>query len=216
MLRSPFQVPMRSQVKRGQAAGNERNGLSMTAAMEDGRPPAAALKDPGETGAMAAEPSSLYDLSFTDNHGQQVDLSQFAGRPVLVVNTASKCGFTPQYEGLEKLHEEFADAGLVVIGFPCDQFAHQEPGDDGQIEDFCSLNYGVTFPLSTKIDVNGDNAHPVFRFLKSQAGGALGSRIKWNFTKFLVAPDGRTVKRYAPMTKPESLRPDIEGQLPKR
>jgi len=156
---------------------------------------------------------TLYDLSFTDNRGETVDLSQFAGRPVLVVNTASKCGFTPQYDGLQELHERFKDEGLVVIGFPCDQFAHQEPGDDGQIEEFCRVNHGVTFPLSTKIDVNGDGTHPVFSFLKQRAGGMLGSRIKWNFTKFLVEPDGRTVKRYSPRTTPDKLTGDIEQAL---
>ena len=156
---------------------------------------------------------SLYDLSFTDNHGQEVRLADFAGQPVLIVNTASKCGFTPQYEGLQKLHEEFKEAGLVVLGFPCDQFAHQEPGDNAQIEEFCQINYGVTFPLSTKVDVNGSEESPVFTFLKGKAGGLLGSRIKWNFTKFLVAPDGKTVKRYAPATKPADIAEDVRGLL---
>lgn len=156
---------------------------------------------------------SLYDLSFTNNKGESVSMRDYEGKPVLIVNTASKCGFTPQYDGLQKLHEEFAERGLVVLGFPCDQFAHQEPGDDGQIEEFCKLNYGVTFPLSTKIDVNGSNTDPVFAFVKSQAGGLLGSAIKWNFTKFLVAPDGTTVKRYAPKTAPEALTADIEALL---
>lgn len=158
---------------------------------------------------------SLYDLSFIDNHGQKVNLADFAGRPVLIVNTASKCGFTPQYEGLQKLHEQFKDEGLVVIGFPCDQFAHQEPGDDGQIEQFCQLNYGVDFPLSTKVDVNGSDESPIFGFLKKQSRSMLGSRIKWNFTKFLVAPDGKTVKRYAPTTKPEQLSDDVRELLGK-
>jgi glutathione peroxidase len=162
---------------------------------------------------VVSNTSSLYDLSFTDNHGQQVSLSEFTGRPVLIVNTASKCGFTPQYDGLENLHKEFADRGLVVLGFPCDQFAHQEPGDDSQIEEFCRVNYGVTFPLSQKIDVNGKDVHPVFAFLKDQASGLLGSGIKWNFTKFLVAPDGTTVKRYAPKTEPAALKDDIEALL---
>ena len=157
---------------------------------------------------------TLFDLSYTNGRAEQVPLAQYAGRPVLIVNTASKCGLTPQYEALQALHDEYADRGLVVIGFPCDQFAHQEPGDDAQITDFCTINYGVTFPLSTKVDVNGRNADPVFTFLKERAGGLLGSRIKWNFTKFLVAPDGQTVKRYAPTTKPESLRADIEALLP--
>jgi glutathione peroxidase len=157
---------------------------------------------------------SLQDLSFTDNRGNVVALSDFAGKPVLIVNTASKCGFTPQYEGLQALHEEFKDQGLMVIGFPCDQFAHQEPGGDEDIEEFCKINYGVSFPLSTKVDVNGDDADPVFEFLKERAGGVLGSRIKWNFTKFLVAPDGTTVKRYAPKTSPAALEDDIKALLP--
>ena len=158
---------------------------------------------------MTDQPSSLYDLSFVDNHGQEVDLKQFEGRPVLVVNTASKCGFTPQYDGLQELHEKFQDQGLVVIGFPCDQFAHQEPGGDDEIAEFCRVNHGVTFPLSTKVDVNGSGTHPVFAFLKDRAGGLLGSRIKWNFTKFLVHPDGVTVKRYAPNVTPDRIEGDI-------
>ena len=157
--------------------------------------------------------ATIYDLSFTDNHGEQVDLAQFAGRPVLIVNTASKCGFTPQYEGLQKMYEEFKDQGLVIIGFPCDQFAHQEPGDDAQIEEFCQINYGVDFPLSSKVDVNGSDEHPVFGFLKKQSKSPLGSRIKWNFTKFLISPDGKTVKRYAPTTTPKAIAPDVEKLL---
>ncbi len=158
---------------------------------------------------MPDQPSSLFDLTFVDNHGQEVDLAQFEGRPVLVVNTASKCGFTPQYDGLQELHEKFQEQGLVVIGFPCDQFAHQEPGDDEQIAEFCRVNHGVTFPLSTKVDVNGSGTHPVFAFLKDRAGGLLGSRIKWNFTKFLVSPDGRTVTRYAPTVAPAKISDDV-------
>jgi glutathione peroxidase-family protein len=158
-------------------------------------------------------PQSLYDLSFTDNRGQEVPLSEFEGKPVLIVNTASKCGFTPQYDGLQKLYDEFKDSGLVVLGFPCDQFAHQEPGDDSDIEEFCKINYGVTFPLSTKVDVNGKDTHPVFAFLKEHTSGLLGSSIKWNFTKFLVAPDGTTVKRFAPKTDPADLQGDIEALL---
>ena len=162
---------------------------------------------------MTTDPS-VFALSFTSNRGETVPLATFEGRPLLIVNTASKCGFTPQYEGLQELHEQYRDEGLVVIGFPSDQFAHQEPGDDAAIEEFCRLNYGVDFPLSTKVDVNGRATHPVFAFLKERAGGRLGSSIKWNFTKFLVAPDGRTVKSYAPTTKPDAIRADIEALLP--
>ena len=153
---------------------------------------------------------SIYDLSFVDNHGQTVDLSQYRGKPLLIVNTASKCGFTPQYEGLQKIQDELGPKGLIVLGFPCDQFMHQEPGDDSTIEQFCQMNYGVTFPISTKIDVNGKNTHPVFAWLKSKTGGLLGSGIKWNFTKFLVAADG-TVKRYAPATKPDEVAKDARA-----
>jgi glutathione peroxidase len=160
-----------------------------------------------------ANPQSLYDLSFTDNKGNEVSLDAYRGRPVLIVNTASKCGFTPQYDGLQKIYEELGSEGLVVLGFPCDQFAHQEPGDDAQIEEFCSVNYGVSFPLSTKVDVNGSKTHPVFKFLKKNAGGMLGSAIKWNFTKFLVSPDGTTVQRFAPTTKPQDLKPEVKKLL---
>jgi glutathione peroxidase len=157
--------------------------------------------------------TTLYDLAFVDNRGQEVDLQQYEGRPVLVVNTASKCGFTPQYDGLQELHERFQEQGLVVIGFPCDQFGHQEPGDDEQIEEFCRVNHGVTFPLSSKVSVNGSDTHPVFAFLKDRTGGLLGSRIKWNFTKFLVLPDGRTVKRYAPTVTPDRIEDDIVAAI---
>ena len=157
--------------------------------------------------------TSIYDLSATSNHGEEIDFGQFRGRPVLVVNTASKCGFTPQYDALQALHEKYGPQGLVVIGFPCDQFGHQEPGDDATIEEFCRVNYGVTFPLTTKVDVNGKHTHPVFEFLKERTGGLLGSSIKWNFTKFLVAPDGSTVTRYSSRTDPADLAGDIEGLL---
>jgi len=157
--------------------------------------------------------TTIYDLGFTDNHGGEVRLEDFEGRPLLLVNTASNCGFTPQYEGLQALHEQYRDQGLVVIGFPCDQFAHQEPGDDADIEAFCQANFGVDFPLSTKVDVNGRGTHPVFAFLKAHASGLLGSSVKWNFTKFLVAPDGRTVKRFAPTTEPADMRSAIESML---
>lgn len=157
--------------------------------------------------------ATLHDLTYTSNRGEEVSLADYAGRPVLIVNTASKCGLTPQYDALQKLHEQFKDQGLVVLGFPCDQFAHQEPGDDEAIEEFCKVNYGVTFPLSTKIDVNGKNTHPVFVFLKDRTGGLLGSAIKWNFTKFLVSPDGTTVERFSPTTDPADIAPEIEALL---
>ena len=160
-----------------------------------------------------SDTQSLYDLSFTDNKGNEVGLDSYRGKPILIVNTASKCGFTPQYDGLQKLYEELGPQGLVVLGFPCDQFAHQEPGDDSQIEEFCSLNYGVNFTLSTKVDVNGAQSDPVIEFVKDNSSGMLGSRIKWNFTKFLVSPDGTTVQRFSPTTKPADLKPEIEKLL---
>jgi len=157
--------------------------------------------------------SNIYDLSFTNNRGESVSLSEFSGKPILVVNTASKCGFTPQYEGLQKLHEEFRNQGLVVLGFPCDQFAHQEPGNDEQIDEFCKVNYGVDFPLSQKVNVNGKDAHPIFQYLKGRSKGLLGGAVKWNFTKFLISPNGESIQRYAPNTTPEDIRPDIEKLL---
>ncbi|MDE1047758.1 MAG: glutathione peroxidase [Candidatus Nanopelagicales bacterium] len=160
-----------------------------------------------------SDPNSLYSLSFTDINGNEVDLEPFRGKPVLIVNTASKCGFTPQYEGLQKLHEELGPLGLVVLGFPCDQFGHQEPGDNAQIEEFCSTKFKVSFPLAAKIDVNGTDTHPVFKFVKEHSDAMLGSRIKWNFTKFLVSPDGTTVQRFAPTTKPADLTPEIQKLL---
>lgn len=160
-----------------------------------------------------SDPNSLYSLSFTDINGNEVDLEPFRGKPALIVNTASKCGFTPQYEGLQKLHEELGPLGLVVLGFPCDQFGHQEPGDNAQIEEFCSTKYKVSFPLAAKIDVNGTDTHPVFKFVKEHSDAMLGSRIKWNFTKFLVSPDGTTVQRFAPTTNPADLAPVIKKLL---
>jgi glutathione peroxidase len=152
---------------------------------------------------------SLFELSARGNDGKELDFKAYEGKVVLVVNTASKCGFTPQYKGLEELHKKFKDEGLVVLGFPCDQFAHQEPGSDAEIASFCELNYGVTFPLMAKSEVNGGNVNAVFAFLKSKARGS----IKWNFTKFLVGRDGWTVRRYAPTTAPEKLAKDIEKAL---
>ena len=162
-----------------------------------------------------AQVSKIYDLSFVNNRGETVSLADYSGKPILVVNTASKCGLTPQYEGLQKLHEEFRDQGLIVLGFPCKQFANQERGNDAQIDEFCKVNYGVDFTLSQKVNVNGKDTHPVFQFLKSRSKGLLGGKVKWNFTKFLIAPDGETITRYAPTTKPEDIRSDIEAVLPK-
>ena len=146
--------------------------------------------------------------------GSDADLSAYAGKVLLVVNVASKCGFTPQYEGLEALHRKYADRGFEVLGFPCNQFGAQEPGNAEEIANFCSLTYDVTFPVFAKIEVNGDGTAPLFRFLKEQAPGLLGSKgIKWNFTKFLVGRDGQVVERYAPTTKPEEIAADIEKLL---
>ncbi|KPY33481.1 Glutathione peroxidase [Pseudomonas syringae pv. aptata] len=157
---------------------------------------------------------NLLSIPVTTIKGEQKTLADFSGKALLVVNTASKCGFTPQYKGLEKLWQDYRDQGLVVLGFPCNQFGKQEPGDEGAISGFCELNYGVSFPLFKKIDVNGEQAHPLFVQLKQQAPGLLGTeRIKWNFTKFLIGQDGRLVKRFAPLTKPEELTGDIEALL---
>ncbi len=157
--------------------------------------------------------TTLHDFSATSIAGDEVDLSAYAGKVVLVVNTASKCGFTPQYEGLEELYEAYADQGLVILGFPCDQFGHQEPGDETEIQEFCKVNYGVTFPMMAKIEVNGDGAHPLYQWLKAEKGGTLGAKIKWNFTKFLVGRDGQVIKRYGSTTKPAKLRSDVEKAL---
>jgi len=158
--------------------------------------------------------ASVYDFSATTIDGKQQSLSAYRGKTLLIVNVASKCGFTPQYEGLEKLYRDDRERGLVVLGFPCDQFAHQEPGDEAEIKNFCSLNYDVTFPMFAKIEVNGDKTHPLYKFLKSQAKGLLGSEaIKWNFTKFLVDKDGKVVRRYAPTDTPASIGKDIEAML---
>ena len=158
--------------------------------------------------------ASLHDFSATALDGREVDLSEFEGRAVLVVNTASKCGLTPQYEGLEELHERYGEDGLVVLGFPCNQFGRQEPGDEEEIAEFCSLNYGVSFPMFAKVDVNGKQAHPLWKWLRTQKGGVLGNAIKWNFTKFLVDGGGQVVERYAPQTTPDKLASDIERVLP--
>ena len=158
---------------------------------------------------------NFFSFVVTDNAGNEYPLSQHQGKCVLVINTASKCGFTPQFEGLEKLWQEYREQGLVVIGFPCNQFNHQDPGTNAEITEFCSLNYGVTFPMMSKIDVNGEDAAPIYRWLRQQAGGILSNSIKWNFTKFLVHPDGLTVERFAPTTKPQKLATAIERALPR-
>ncbi|MDT0212425.1 glutathione peroxidase [Rothia sp. ARF10] len=157
--------------------------------------------------------TTLSDFSATTLAGEPQDLSAYDGQVVLVVNTASECGFTPQFTGLEELWQEFRDRGLVVLGFPCNQFGGQEPGDAEEIGSFCQRNYGVTFPMFDKVDVNGDDAHPLFEWLRSEKGGMLGSKIKWNFTKFLVGRDGKVLDRYAPTTTPDALRDDIEKAL---
>jgi len=158
--------------------------------------------------------TTVYDFSASTIDGVEQSLAAYKGKTLLVVNVASKCGFTPQYQGLEALYEKFRDRGVVVLGFPCDQFGHQEPGDEEEIKNFCSLNYDVQFPLFAKIDVNGANAHPLYKYLKSQAKGLLGSEsIKWNFTKFLVDSDGNVVRRYAPNDTPQSIEKDIAAAL---
>jgi len=158
--------------------------------------------------------TAITEMSVKAADGSVADLSAYAGKVLLIVNTASKCGFTPQYEGLEALHRKYADRGFEVLGFPCNQFGAQEPGDAAEIANFCTLTYDVTFPVFAKIDVNGDNADPLFERLKSEAPGLLGSKgIKWNFTKFLVDRSGNTVERYAPTTKPADIEADIEKLL---
>jgi len=157
---------------------------------------------------------SIYEFSATNIKGQEINLADYQGKVMLIVNTASKCGFTPQFEGLEKLHDELESDGLAILGFPCNQFGSQDPGADGQIEEFCQLNYGVSFPMFSKIDVNGGDAHPLFSYLKKEARGVLGSKtIKWNFTKFLVSREGEVIARYAPNDKPESIKADIQKLL---
>lgn len=178
---------------------------------------------------------TIYDFKVLNNKGVEVDFSQYEGKVLLIVNTASKCGFTPQYDGLEALYQQYKDKGLVVIGFPCDQFAHQEPGSNEEIAEFCRLNHGVTFPLMAKVDVNGANESPVFSFLKAAApteeykglkakatramlkgiskSAEKDSDVLWNFTKFLIGRDGTSVQRFAPVAEPESFQKNIEGLL---
>jgi glutathione peroxidase len=157
---------------------------------------------------------SLYDFEALSIDGQPVALAQYRGKPLLIVNTASACGFTPQFGGLEKLHQTYGARGLVVLGFPCNQFGGQDPGSNEEIGAFCQKNFGVSFAMMSKVDVNGAEAHPLYQWLSAEAPGLLGSKaIKWNFTKFLVGKDGRVIKRYAPQDAPEKLAKDIEAAL---
>ena len=156
----------------------------------------------------------IHDFEAIGIDGKPVALSQYKGQVMLIVNTASACGFTPQFAGLEKLHQQYGAQGLAVIGFPCNQFASQDPGDNAQIASFCQKNYGVSFQMMGKVKVNGENAHPIYQWLTAEAPGILGSKaIKWNFTKFLVGRDGRVIKRYAPQDAPEKMARDIEAAL---
>lgn len=158
--------------------------------------------------------SNIFDFTARDINGEDQSLDIYRGRVLLVVNVASKCGFTPQYAGLEELYRSLRDDGLTVLGFPCDQFGHQEPGDEAEIRNFCSTQYDITFPLYAKVDVNGADAHPLYRWLKGEKPGVFGTEgIKWNFTKFLVGRDGQVIKRYAPLDTPASLAKDIEAAL---
>lgn len=159
------------------------------------------------------EQTNIYDFEVETIDGNNKNLEEYKGNVMLIVNTASKCGFTPQYEGLEHLYEKYRDKGFVVLGFPCNQFAGQEPADNETINNFCTLNYGVTFPMFSKIRVNGKQAHPLYKYLKKNAGGILGNGIKWNFTKFLIDRQGNVVKRYAPATTPESLEKELVNYL---
>ncbi len=157
--------------------------------------------------------TTIYDFNCPTPNGQERSLEEYRGKVLLIVNTASKCGFTPQFAGLEKLYEKYRDRGLAILGFPCNQFGNQDPGSNDEIQEFCQLNYGVSFPMFAKIEVNGDGTDPLFSYLKEQAPGLMGNKIKWNFTKFLVDPQGNVVKRYAPITKPESIEKDIDKLL---
>ncbi|QSX39811.1 glutathione peroxidase [Shewanella cyperi] len=159
--------------------------------------------------------SSIYDVSVTRIDGSTQSMADYRGKVLLIVNTASKCGFTPQYQALEQLYRDYKDRGFAILGFPCNQFGAQEQGSESEIQSFCELNFGVSFPLFAKLEVNGANSHPLYQHLKDAAPGLLGSRsIKWNFTKFLVDADGRVLERFAPTTKPEALTQKIESLLP--
>lgn len=156
---------------------------------------------------------STHDFQVKDAKGNIISLKDYAGKVLLIVNTASKCGFTPQYAGLEALYKSYQAKGLEILGFPCDQFAHQEPGSNEEIQTFCQMNYGVTFPVMAKIEVNGNNAEPLFKYLRSQTKELLGDAIKWNFTKFLIDKEGHVVKRFAPNFEPSDIAPEIEKLL---
>ena len=157
---------------------------------------------------------NFYNFKATSLQGKEINMDNYKDKVVLVVNTASKCGLTPQYEGLERLYKDYKDKGLVILGFPCNQFAGQEPGTEKEISEGCLINYGVSFPMFSKIDVNGDNAHPLYKYLKTELkGGILGSSIKWNFAKFIIDKNGKPYKRFSPTTSPEKLRNDIEKLL---
>lgn len=150
--------------------------------------------------------TSIYDFSANKLNGQKTDLSEYKGQTIIVVNTASKCGLTPQYEGLENIYKKYKDKGLVILGFPCNQFGNQEKGSSDDIQEFCQVNYGVSFPMFEKIEVNGKNTHPIYKYLKSKlSGGLFGSRIKWNFTKFIIDKNGKPIKRFGPTSKPEKI-----------
>lgn len=155
----------------------------------------------------------FYNYTATDIKGEEISMEDFKGKTVLIVNTASKCGFTPQLEGLESLYKKYKEKGLVVLGFPCNQFGNQEPGDEKSIEEGCMINYGVSFPMFSKVEVNGKNAHPLFSFLKKEKSGLLGKRIKWNFTKFLIDKNGKTIKRFSPTSKPEKIEDYLSSSL---
>jgi len=156
---------------------------------------------------------SIYEFSAKTIDGTEKSLADYKGKSLLIVNTASKCGFTPQYEGLEELYKQYKNRDFVVLGFPCNQFANQDPGTNDEISEFCEMNYGVSFPMFSKVNVNGEDAHPLFKYLTSEEKGMITKNIKWNFTKFLVNKDGEVVSRFAPQTKPENITSDIEKVL---
>ena len=157
--------------------------------------------------------NNFYQFTAKSLSGKDVDMDIYKGKTILVVNTASKCGLTPQFKGLEKLNQKYKEKGLVILGFPCNQFMNQEPGDEKSISEGCLMNYGVSFPMFSKIDVNGKNAHPIYKYLKSELGGLFGSRIKWNFTKFLIDSTGKPIKRFSPTTVPEKIDNYLTGIL---